>query len=94
MLFFFLVRDWVIQCETVMVVWVRKLLLNDFLFERAISGQFCFTIEFNATVGQGIGLYAQILSEQACSSQLDLHWGSVFASRLRTRVFSVQSFPL
>ena len=42
--FVFLVRDWVIQCETVMVVWVRKLLLYDFLFERAISGQFCFII--------------------------------------------------
>ena len=25
----------------------------------------------------------------ACSLQLDLHWGGVFASRLRTRVFSV-----
>ena len=29
------------------------------------------------------------MSEPACSLQLDLHWGSVFASRLRTRVFSV-----
>ena len=35
------------------------------------------------------GLKVQFLSEPACSSQLDLHWGSVFASRLRTRVFSV-----
>ena len=32
---------------------------------------------------------AQILSEPACSLQLDLHWGNVFASRPRTRVFSV-----
>ena len=29
------------------------------------------------------------MSEPACCLQLDLHWGSVFASRLRTRVFSV-----
>ena len=29
------------------------------------------------------------MSEPACSFQLDLHRGSVFASRLRTRVFSV-----
>ena len=31
----------------------------------------------------------KFLSEPACSLQLDLHWGSVFASQLRTRVFSV-----
>ena len=29
------------------------------------------------------------MSEPGCSLQLDLHWGSVFASRLRTRVFNV-----
>ena len=29
------------------------------------------------------------MSELACSLQLDLYWGCVFASRLRTRVFSV-----
>ena len=31
----------------------------------------------------------KFLSEPACSLQLDLHWGSVFASQLRTRVFGV-----
>ena len=31
----------------------------------------------------------KLLSEPAYSLQLDLHWGSLFASRLRTRVLSV-----
>ena len=36
-----------------------------------------------------LGFTLKFLSEPACSLQFDLHWGSVFSSRLRTRVFSV-----
>ena len=38
-----------------------------------------------------IGFYAQIFVRNGLffNLQLDLHWGNVFASRLRTRVFSV-----
>ena len=52
---------------------------------------------FKAAADQGIGFYAQILSEQACSLQLDLYHEvacSLLDSEPEFSVFSFQSFPL
>ena len=44
---------------------------------------------FKAAADQGIGFYAQIFVRTSLFFAAPLHWGSVFASRLRTRVFNV-----
>ena len=52
---------------------------------------FALQIAFKAAADRGIGFYAQIFVRTSLFFflQLDLYWGSVFAPRLRTRVFSV-----
>ena len=57
------------------------------------KGNYCSGLLYKLCLKQQLikeqGFTLKFLSELACSLQLDLHWGSVFASRLRTRVFNV-----